>query len=261
MKKRILNLKMLVFIASAVFFTACPEGGSEGNPDGSGTVKLLKAITDNDGWSQEYVYDSQNRITKISEYENGKLDETRTLSYKGNDLVKIVYVDVNNPQYNSTIEITTNGNKITCSTDESNCTVDLNSDGFPVKYEEVYDNGDSWSEIYQYQSGNLSKYSIKDIYNGKTDEWNYTYKYDKQTSPFYHCNTPKWFMFWWFDCRAGKNNVTDETRNNETRNTSSKTTFTYTYDKDGFPTSYTETYEGSSGSTSEYEYELTYIKK
>ena len=86
---------------------------------------------------------------------------------------------------------------------------------------------DTWGDedgttTYHYENGNMTK-------TVDNDEGNTTivFKYDDKKSPFLNCLTPRWFLQFFFGNYFGyKNNVTEAIGY----------TFTYEYDKDGFPT-------------------------
>ena len=84
--------------------------------------------------------------------------------------------------------------------------------------------------------------------------------HDDRKTPFYHCNTPKWVLWWLNYCSwngfneyyGGHNYGYNENNiKTETREGGSTITYEYTYNDDGFPvkrawsaeaSSYSETY-------------------
>ena len=166
-------------------------------------LKLVETMYIEHDRTYRFEYDSQNRITKITRA--GSPDKY-TLSYNGNDLVKInresvcrithvdehgitTYEDVNT---NEDFVYVKNGTKITGPDIQSGYrtwVISLNNDGLPTK---IGHDDDSENDQYtlQYQNGNVTK--LMGPY-GK-DDFNDA-KYDNKKSPFYHSNTPKWF-YW-----------------------------------------------------------------
>jgi len=197
-------------------------------------VKLVETITyENYGNSAKYEYDNQSRISKISWYGGTHLERSTTLTYNSNDLVKVAHWD-GYDNSTRTEEYVKNGNKITMTrkyenpVDNDICTINLNSDGTIAKFEI---NGSDYFTTYQYKDGNLTKYS-----DYKAGE--FEYKYDNKKSPFFNCKTPKWYMFFYFDCDdvfAGVNNMIERSWSGEWADE-----YTYVYDEDGFPTKLTE---------------------
>ena len=205
-------------------------------------VKLLDTRT----WEQygdyyKYEYDAQNRFTKISYYYEGKLANTETFFYEGNELVK---TEIKSEYEERTIEYLKNGNKITINDiGESmtfTSTIDLNNDGYPVKYEGISYSSLSYQTItYQYKDGNMIK-EIREYHF-------YDYIYDDKKSPFFNCATPKWYMFLNFSEYNGfgnKNNVTEIIGE-----WGQESELSYEYDSDGFPTKITSTDGKNASST------------
>ena len=90
---------------------------------------------------------------------------------------------------------------------------------------------------YTWQNGNLTKTTE----NGE-DEGVFTY--DNKKSPFYYCQTPKWYLLWWIGFESENN------RKTETWNGSTPSTYDYTYlNEEGFPVTQTK---GSSTMTYTY---------
>ena len=223
---------------------------------------------------RKFEYDDKNRIKKMSGHSDNFI-----FTYDGDDLVKIE--DEND---NLLAEFVKSGNKITVTSERTeyrkewvcddpvskiNCrweeysetvtysyTIDVDNDGYPIKYE------NNSGEIYnfQFQKGNLSKFSGE--YNG--DAFEVVYQYDESKSPFYHCKTPKWYLVLYMnnydifnlfyyslsydDCAdilfGNKNNVTEMT---VTANWGwdYKSDFRYIFDSAGYPIRRTELSDGS----------------
>ena len=212
-------------------------------------VKLLEKET-RSGEYINYEYDAKNRLTKWSFYwESGVIAESFTFTYDDNDLIKFVY-DYHENDSQTTYNIAKNGNnKITItSSDRDDCTIDLNSDGYPIKVEYISEDASSSLVLdYQYQGDNLIKFSSKEIWSGGLSERSNNYKYDTKKSPFYQCKTPKWFMFFFIYELGSANNVTEDTFSS-----GGKATYTYVFDSDGYPTKRTEKHVGGDDSGREF---------
>jgi len=183
-----------------------------------------------------YEYDNQNRITKYTPLDgNGQPKFIETFNYNG-DLVEIVGSN------NQKITFTKNGNIITLvySYNEYVRTIELNAQGLPIKDTWKLDNEDQWSNTFTWQNGNLIKQ--------EGDNWSATYTYDVYKSPFYHCKTPKWVLFFLGNNIGfyNENNIETAIWEGEEAGTE---TYIYTYNADGFPATmtrsdgYTETYK------------------
>jgi hypothetical protein len=197
-----------------------------------------------------FEYDNFDRVTKRSEYSENVLQWVETFKYsadgnsiewKEENIVKTTFVK--------------NDKKITWEYDEDDMhyEIELNAQGFPVKYtkEWVGENGD-WYKLTSsltWQNENLTK---EDTNGGMKEEGlefsfdsSITFTFDNKKSPFYHCKTPKWFLWYgnFFGYSHNVNNIKTLTRDG-----TNTTTYEYTYDDDGVPVSrtgggVTETYK------------------
>jgi len=136
--------------------------------------------------SSSYEYDDQNRILKSHEY--GKMDvTTTTITYNGNDIVKTVTVIKDDYSGEESIVDTKNftrkGNQIYTGSE----TITLNNDEYIIMCEWE----DNTYRHYNYHDGNVIK-----IVDTTGDYREVFYEYDNKVSPFYHCNTPKWYLVW-----------------------------------------------------------------
>ena len=246
MKRIIFSYLAVAVITVSAILTSCDVDNSE-------KVKLLKTIKNihYDVAYDKYEYDSQNRITKLLWYDDdGKLWGSKTFTYDGADLVKVIIVK----SYTniSTEEFTRNGDVITikCSYLYGTPSLHLNSDGLPDRQEVIMEDY-YYLDTYDYQNGNLVKYTHKFCQKIDDDDFviiaedNTNYKYDDKKSPFYNCNSPKWYMIWNFDWYGIHNNVIEK----------DDITFKYGYDVDGFPTKCTIT--NNYGETSVIEFNYT----
>jgi len=218
-----INLTVAAMVI-AVAFTSCQK-------DDNDKVKLLETVKEPYGQYHKFEYDSQNRLAKYSKYNSdGELLETRTHTYSGNDLVKVMF--------NSTVifEYTKSGNKITATPGTQ--TWDLNSDGQLVKYE-MEIGGNSQIIDFQNHKGNIVKRIY--VYNheaGETDNVINEYKYDNKKSPMYNCTTPQWYLIYSFiDLMIGtKNNMIEQKWKWNADSYTDEYEYKYEYDSDGYPT-------------------------
>ena len=219
--------------------------------DDNDVVKLLETITYDDGSYIKYDYNNQNHITKISwsNDDGTAISTTQTYSYSGNDLIKVVYEESDG--FVGTFEYTKNENKIIEKYYDSEGgiddaeirTIELNSDGFPTK-KIMYESEDgSLVYTYQYQDGNITNHSYKEISGDETDEGSIDCIYDSNKSPLYYCETPKWYLYWYHldgSYISVKNNIIERFRDGDT---GGKQFFTYDFDSEGYPTKMTVIYE------------------
>ena len=246
--KRI-GLYYLVIATFAVLaaFTSCKKEKENAN-----TVKLLETVID-EGYIDsplifdrlKFEYDEQYRITKISEYNyDGSVYNTKTFTYAGDDLVQVLH------SFNSggveMYEYTKNGNTITqiftyngdgtIPNYTTTSTIELDSDGFPIKREVI---GSTSVETFEYQNGNLTgKTAIStSLEYDYTDKSIYVYQYDDKNGALYHCKTPKWYLFLHLNDYGVKNNLTDNLR-------IYRTVYMYEYDREEFPAKRIRKYHG-----------------
>ena len=267
------------FFAVGIVLFGCDKDDGDSGGD---KVKLLET-TYYDGYLyQKFEYDAQNRITKIYYYNDGEIDETYTFTYNSaGDLTSMSYIDTDNSDDNYTTNITYAGNKITFDDDDS-FAMDLNPDGLLIKVTEEYGDDDLYTWDYVYQNGNLTKAT-------QTDKWwsspagggTYrtvitasTFTYDDMKSPLNNCNTPKWVLIWQFEGEIGiKNNPKirtsksiDSAENAEFGNVyesthESTSTYTYTYDDEGYPLTCTAKWVDDDGDEHDWNVTYTYITK
>jgi len=209
-------------------------------------VKLLETITYNNGHQIKFEYDNQNRITKID-----GLDDAEALFYNGNDLVRF------ESAYGTYQECVKSGNKITI-TRKGDGWVDnpfiifLNDDGFPIRIE---NSGENWTSVttYQYENDNMTNHTYEEWENGEFSGSDIIdYKYGNNKSPLYHCNTPKWFLFYIFCELGSRNNIIEATLGWGENSIISE--YEYEYDSDGFPTKCTYKDFDEQDRVTEYKY-------
>ena len=214
MKRVVFNYLVIAVFAT---FTSCDKNDDKS----SGEVRLLETITESNGNFTKFEYDKQNRITKLSLYRNGNLTRSQTLTYSGNNLVKVEEED------NSIHEFVKKGNTI--SDKEGTLIVYLNKDETLDKLEEIW-GGRSQVIAFQYKGGNMTNLTTVE------GEVFADYKYDNKKSQFHYCETPKWYLMLLSDYAYGnKNNVT--LLNHHWGVTIE---FQYEYDSAGFPTQCTK---------------------
>ena len=174
-----------------------------------------------------FEYDAQHRITKRYHYNNEGFVEILTFNFS-EDLVTISH-NLYDGVYPS---LGIKGDTI-CYYEVGSYCIEVNDKKIPVK-QTIYSRGQmqrfeqTTTYIYTWVNGNLARadYETHGV-SSQSGEYERsgteTYTYDKKKSPFYHCVTPKWFIWWWFgDCSV--NNVTSN----------GDTTYEYTYNEDGF---------------------------
>jgi len=227
------------------FIISCNKLEHDDNIIDDDKVQLLEMLTYSSDVSSDvansvkfvkYEYDNQNRFTKILSYDEFEiLVATETFNYSENELVKVEYEEKNNSSNIRTTVYDKKGRGITITRKSNQSlvvdinTIELNDEELPIKFES---SGEGWSYVLtsQYVEGNLTKqttnYKERNI---ELQSYSNTYKYDKKKSPFYHCQTPKWYMFYLFHMLGSKNNYTWEYWNG------GETEYKYEYDNAGFP--------------------------
>ena len=252
MKKTFFPFIYTVIISISMFFALSCNKDENGDK-----IQLLNKITGDDGWCTEVEYDDQNRITQMYDYDD-ELTITSKFTYNDDDLVKIVIVYFpNDNNDNSTYEFTKRENQITIKETFDygrvyTSTLDLNSDGLPIRYK----NSSSFVENFQYIGENQTEYS-------SSSETSSVAKYDTKKSMFYHCKTPKWYLLWKLRELGSQNNVTDITYDHGGKTGFSyiKKLYAYIYDNAGFPKKITITYKYEDREDKVEVYECTYITK
>ena len=250
-----LSIKLVSTLFVVCFILAgCTKERDSADSKGS-KVKLLETITvveGNDIDAVMFEYDKQGRIVK--QIQNS---HTKTFTYNSaGDLIKVV------EKYESSGDATTytftkNGNIIneTCIDDDDIFTgiIELNAEGLPVKI--------SFDEYYtiEYKNGNVTKMTLYD--SPSLEYGHYTFTYDDKNSPWLQCKTPKWYLAFAFDnfgiFTGLKNNPT--TIEGTFLDGWSTSSFTYTYNNDGYPTKTTLTETEGYGKLSHtYNYNISY---
>jgi hypothetical protein len=225
-------LTMSIMVAAmALAFLACEEKGKKAEAGGS--VKLLERneYENGIGPAETYEYDRQNRLVKISEYNDNGLSSTRTITY-GDDSVTVSVVEYfadgsSEPHYYQNYTI--NGDTIISfeSLFDSKDVITLNKEGYISNI-----NGNGTVITYEYQGGNRTSYTY-DGGRGSLDILKFTY--DDNKSPFHNDKTPKWLLqhsFFGIDTWFN-NNVTSIEGNGMGYIGTYK--YQYEFDSDGFP--------------------------
>jgi hypothetical protein len=230
--KHLKKLALLPLFCGLLLTVACKDDNDKKNGTDD-KIQLLETITFDGQLRVTYEYDEQNRLTKMF---GAGVDNPITFTYTSNGITIV--------QGDKTYEYVISGNKITCASRGE--TIDLDAQGLPTRFVRGSD-----TIIYEFKNGNVVKQTNIEgtSWFGVTE-----YTYDDKKSPFYHCKTSFWFLMWWasFDgIPYGKNNMLTASWGSGGSNT-----FTFTYDENGFPLSYT-TNEMSAGKSVTY----TYIKK
>lgn len=258
MKRAGLNYSLVAaMIVSAVFSVSCNK--DEGNDDnGKGNVQLLETVSRDGELEQKYEYDEQYRITKLILYsEDGKtVHNTRTFAYdQAGDLVSITDTDGDKDSFKK------DGNKIIINDNEQQY-LELNQAGVPVKWARDDSYGSSTRTMEYDGNGNLSKWTSIDV-PGNTYVSAFTY--DDKKSPLYNCKTPVWSFVWEDDLGfldqegTNKNNLLSIIDIEEDGSETSESSYTYTYDNDGYPLSIEKRHNDHDDVKTTFT--LTYIKK
>jgi len=246
-----------IFKFFAAVLAACIVLFGCGKDKDNGEVQLLETTTYFNGSYIKNEYDNQNRITKISWYDkDGKIGQTVTLIYSGDDLVKS---ETTGDKAGIT-EFVKNGNIITITdkniegTWSKTYTIHLDSNGYPTKYENL-EEGWSYFITYTIQNGNLMQWTSKEVGYSTVYENSTNFIYDDKKSLFYYCNTPKWYMIYHYSEEGGRNNPIEQSWDG------GKLEYKYEYDSAGFPIKRTIIYdneesaeEKESTSVTTYEY-------
>ena len=246
------------FVAAMFFSVAILTSCDDIIDDECDDVYLVTEILSVREWGElrfSFEYDDQNRITKIIYHEvwdRGSDTWSQTLRYNSaGDLISITHD-------NGDVEtFTRTGNIITRRApmwEESGRvyseTFELNAQGLLGKFtfDETYDSGSWWKGImtFQYQGRNVveSTLEMEEFFEEYRSEMvTATVTYDDKKSPFYHSNTPQWFLLSEFFLYGTHNNVKtiNSIRSREDEIWSHTTTFVYTYNDAGFPISRTAT--------------------
>ena len=212
----------------------------------SDKVQLLETLTYyGKNYCKKYVYDEQNRIIKILRYNDEigyNLVGTSTFTYFGDNLIEVINENFGESSNIGTRKFAKSGNKITITDTGVSfiSIIELNDDGYPIRIEHSSQNR---TDVYTYsfERGNLTKELHRYAYTEEDGmlverESRAEYEYDRKKSPFYHCKTPKWYLFAYCELNVPSvhNNLT---ANVETINGSVLLNgkYKYEYDKAGFP--------------------------
>jgi len=183
-------------------------------------------MTNDDKSCIKFEYDNQNRITKVTNYnQEGDISSARVFVYNNAGELASQIVD------NFTYTCTKNGNKITFySGGEIYVVIDLNAEGLPIKMDSDY-----YFIEYKYMNGNVSEF--RGCWKESSCD-NLTYTYDDKKSPFYYSKTPKWVLVYCLGYDI-KNNTNKHSGNVEYDYYTY--TYSYTYNEFGFPLTRTTT--------------------
>ena len=231
----------VAFLSSFFMLSGCKKDNKNDGTDGP--IYLLSEIESSKKWTDKFEYDNKNRITKMTVYYDGDVRDVFTLIYNNaGDLTSIHY-----PENNKTIMFSKNGNIITVTRswwNEENGIrsekIELNGQGLPSKItNETYENESSWykgSTTFKYQGKNITEvaYEFDEVDHGETNTGGgkSTATYDDKKAPLYYCNTPEWFLIYWFSAECGIQNNVITVNDNDGNHID---TFDYTYNDAGFP--------------------------
>ena len=185
-------------------------------------LKLLKTINHEEGIYTEFEYDDKNRIVKVSTIypEDEETSYSAVFNYIGDDLLE---------------GFERNGNTITVIGTPTTITID--KAGYMIKKVDApTDTSGGSEEIFEYQDGNLIKYTAKYTFGTAV----VTSKHDDKHS-IYNCNTPKWiFLYFPYDLPfangGSKNNEIETSSISALDGSFGQSVYNYTYDDDGYPT-------------------------
>ena len=226
-----------------------------------GLPKSIIVSQDNYLTKYEYVYDSQNRITKSIRYsyrtddERWDLNSALTLDYfDDKDLVELSGHNYVQPRAFTRTVFSKKSEKITYSYSMPTLTyyreegeLELNAQELPVKQMYKYFfrdlNSGDWIEgfiftaTYIWQNENHTKTDWESKNEQDLIAGTVTYTHDDKKTPFYRCNTPKWVLWWLYNCWGNNENYRHNENNikTETREDGSIITYEYTYNDDGLP--------------------------
>jgi len=263
-----MNRYYIFFIAIAFAFTSCQKVETTIDEEQSDKTIVEQQFTDtlsvsfklpsivsSDRFQLMIEYDEQNRISKTREEIFN--DDGKTVGYwvnqsiiydedKSKIIVKFQHTTSDTPDNSTTYYI--KGNQITQDMSGSifTRTIDVNSDGQPVRYSLYWPDNDKIMQnttLFEYRNGNLITQTIKQYDNMSNSFINFTFTntHDNNKTPFYHCATPKWLygelQFSWLYrmCFNHNNELTQHYYENGNLITSE-----YTYDDAGFPMTQTK---------------------
>lgn len=195
----------------------------------------------------EFKYDSKNQLKSLTEKskialrefsfrydKEGRLLQCNINRDKGGIIreSKYTYADKNN----EVLEVYTEKGRLVPTIEDSE-TLYLNNDGFLSKI--LFDDGRVWEQFEYDSNNNLVTYK----YNSATDRGTSStfYKYDNNPSPLSGISLPRWFWAHimtntkWCADFIGTNNAA-ESFIRDLYKDDVKTTITYDYDADGYPT-------------------------
>jgi hypothetical protein len=191
---KIMKKILLTTAIICLLFAGCDKE-DELNIIDNGNGPLLEFIIESTGDSTKFEYNNQRRITKISTYKNHVLYRSHTLTYSGNDLVKMVTND------NTIVEFVRKGT--TVRDKQGTMVIHLNNDGTLAKFEQIWSDNHSQTIVPKYKDGNIINLATSDDYIFAES------RHDNKKSLFHHCKTPKWFLMITSEYLYGnKNNVT-----------------------------------------------------
>ena len=155
-------------------------------------VQLPESVSHNGTLIYEFEYDNKNRISKIIQYVGIGTNEftpiTSLLIYNEvGDLISQKSDLYNDIMLNFTKS--EDGRYIYLS---NGMIIELNSQKLPIK--RIYPNlfAPNLTLSYEYRYNNLS--TLTTHYD---NPYSINYTHDDKNSPFYYCNTPKWYMLCW----------------------------------------------------------------
>jgi len=192
-----------------------------------------------DGMRYVYEYDDQDRITKVtaSAMIGGQIHSVETFKY---NIISGVLEEWKkeyplNPENNEITVYSKNDNKISFEMNSERYVFDLNVQGLIENYSTKSNDESGYIGTFTWHNGNLTKIEWKEVWKENGEEkysppFSDKFEHDDKKSPFYHCKTPKWFL--WFNDRGQQNENNIKT---ETFYGVAPITCVYEYNADGFP--------------------------
>ena len=195
----------------------------------NGVVLLLEKVYKSDGVSvlEEYEYDDQGRITKLT-FANFPY----TIKFNYNKSGEIEGIDYGT----APIDFTKTGNTIDAITYGlfEYCSIELNNQGLPVKF-----NGTTFTPDMDWELDYTDDGDVSLFVNLKNEDFIFYEEYDNKKSPHYSSTIPKWLFFSFLENYYGFVHNPISIMGNPS------VYYTYEYNEFGYPTKRTNAGDGS----------------
>ncbi len=242
----------------ATVFTSCTKDDPDPDPtDEDNRAKLSKIYVDNE-LALEFVYNSANKIIRQRYFEDGAEYYRDDFEYASNgNLTKQVGFDVedNELDFTHTYEYNSQNllTKVTSTGDDYDDTQAFiyNADNTLKEVIVTSPTSENWKETFTY---NTAKNIVKTTWLFGSQAMNEdTNSYDDKKNPFYKI-LPYQTYSWNAEWLISPNNVTKSVYKDGYDGETSETTFTYTYNSDGYPTQMTWLDDDDDTETWRFEY-------